>query len=172
MVDKLVTTAGVLDCFLPLQIKLVALLVQAFELLCCFVKLDLSSLGFGNLLFKLLALRADFNSQLFDLQSQLLDLCFIGAPVFFKRKVIFFFLSGGKSPLLEFFLVPVHFKFELIHALVSLEDHVLNVVQTVLLVGDSLLKLLNLVFQAARLSLCDLLHVLFGLDLFVLGVDK
>ena len=58
-----------------------ALLMQAFKLLCCFVKLDLSSLGFGNLLFKLLALRADFNSQLFDLQSQLLDLCFIGAPI-------------------------------------------------------------------------------------------
>ena len=72
----------------------------------------------------------------------------------------------------EFFLVPVHFKFELVHALVGLENHVLDVVQTVLLVSDALLQLLDFVLQTPTLALRYLLHVLLSLDFLVFGVHK
>ena len=71
----------------------------------------------------------------------------------------------------EFFLVPVHFKFELVHALVGLENHVLDVVQTVLLVSDALLQLLDFVLQTPTLALRYLLHVLLSFDFFVLSID-
>jgi len=74
--------------------------------------------------------------------------------------------------LFEFFLVPVHFKFELVHALVGLENHVLDVVQTVLLVSDALLQLLDFVLQTPTLALRYLLHVLLSLDFLVFGVHQ
>ena len=70
----------------------------------------------------------------------------------------------------QLLLVPVHFKFELVHALVGLKDHILNVVEAVLLISDALLKLFNLVLESARLALSNLLHVLFSLNFFVLGI--
>jgi hypothetical protein len=54
-------------------------------------------------------------------------------------------LSGSESPLLKFLLVPIHFKFELVHALIRFEDHVLDVVEAVLLVSNPLLQLFYLV---------------------------
>jgi hypothetical protein len=53
--------------------------------------------------------------------------------------VDFVSLDGGERPLLELLLIPVHLKLELVHLLVRLEDHILDVVQAVLLVGHALL---------------------------------
>jgi len=44
-----------------LQIKLVALLMETFELLGRFIELDLSGLGLSDLLLELFALVADFD---------------------------------------------------------------------------------------------------------------
>ena len=84
LVDKLVTTPGVFNGLLPLQVQLVTLLMQAFEFFSCFVKLDLSGLGLSDLLLKLLALRTNFNRQLLDLQSQFFDLGLVSTPVLLK----------------------------------------------------------------------------------------
>lgn len=149
LVDQLVSAAGVLDGLLPLQVELVTLLMQALELLSRLVELDLSGLGLSDFLLELLALGPDFDSQFLDLQSQLLDLGFISASVLLKSEVVFLLLSSGEGPLFELLLIPVHLEFELIHALVGLEDHVLDVVQTVLLVSNALLELLNLIFETA-----------------------
>jgi hypothetical protein len=171
-VDQFVTSAARLHCVLPLQVELVTFLVQSFELLCRLVQFDLSGLGFSNFLLQLFALVSHFDGQLLNLEGQFFDFSFVSSAVFLKSQVVFFLLSGSQSPLLEFFLVPIHFQFELIHPFVCLEDHVLDVVQTVLLVSDALLQLFDFVLETARLALGDLLHVLFSLDFFVLGVDE
>ena len=126
-----------------------ALLVKAFEFLSRFVELDLGGLGLSHLLLQLLALVADFDGELLNLEGELLDLGFVGTTVLFESKVIFLLLTSGKGPLLELLLVPVHLKFKLIHALVSLENHVLDVVEAVLLVGNTLLQLFDFVLQTA-----------------------
>ena len=70
----------------------------------------------------------------------------------------------------QLFLVPVHFKFELVHALVCFEDHILNVIETVLLISYALLKLFNFVLESTRLALGNLLHVFFSLNFLVFGI--
>lgn len=138
-VDEFVPPATRLDSVLPLQVELVAFLVQSFELFGCLVKFNLGRLGLSDLLLKLFALVSNFDGQLLDLQSQLLDFGLVSSAVLFKSEVVLLLLSGCKGPLLEFLLVPVHFQFELVHPFVGLEDHILDVVQTVLLVGNALL---------------------------------
>lgn len=172
LVDQLVTLAGVLDGLLPLQIKLVAFLVQPFEFLGGFIELNLGGLGLSHLLLELLALVAHFDREFLNLEGQLLDLGLVSAAVLLQGEVVLLLLTGSEGPLLQLLLVPVHLQFELVHALVGLEDHVLDVVEAVLLVSDALLELLDLVLQATGLSLGDLLHVLFSFNFLVFGIDK
>ena len=171
-VDELITTATVLNSVLPLEVKLVPFLVQPFEFLGRLVELDLRGLSLRHLLLELLGLAGDLDRKLLDLESQLLNLGFIGTAELFKREVIFLFLAGSECPLLQLLLVPIHLKLELVHPLVGFEDHVLDVVQSVLLVRDALLQLLDLVPQAPALAFRDLLQMLFSFNLLVLGVDE
>ena len=145
LVDQLVTLARVLDGLLPLQVELMAFLMKPFEFFGSFVKFNLGGLGLRHFLLKLLALVAHFNRELLNLESEFLDLGLVSAAVLLKGEVVLLLLTGGEGPLLELLLVPVHFQFELVHALISLEDHVLDVVEAVLLVSDALLKLLYFV---------------------------
>jgi hypothetical protein len=137
--DEGVTTAGIFNGFLPLEVKLVAFLMKTLELFGCLVKLNLGGLGLGDLLLEFSALAAYFNSQFLNLEGKLLDFSLISASVLLEGEIVLLFLAGGEGPLFQLFLVPVHFKFELVHFLVSLEDHVLDVVEAVLLVGNALL---------------------------------
>ena len=146
LVDEFVALAGVFDGVLPLQVQLVALLMQTFEFLGGFVELDLRGLRLSDLLFELLAFVGDFDGELLDLQRELLDFGLVSAAVLLEGEVVLFLLTGGEGPLLQLLLVPVHLEFELVHAFVGLEDHVLDVVEAVLLVGNALLQLFDFVF--------------------------
>ena len=172
LVDEFVALAGVFDGVLPLQVQLVALLMQTFEFLGGFVELDLSGLRLSDLLFELLAFVGDFDGELLDLQRELLDFGLVSAAVLLEGEVVLFLLTGGEGPLLQLLLVPVHLEFELVHAFVGLEDHVLDVVEAVLLVGNALLQLFDFVLEAAGLALGDLLHVLLGFDFLVFSVHE
>ena len=172
LVDKLIATATILNGVLPLQVQLVALLMQPFEFLCSLVELNLGGLRLSDLLLEFVGLTSHLNGKFFDLKGQLLDLGLISSSELFKSQVVLLLLARGKSPLLKLFLVPIHLQLELVHALVRLEDHVLNVVETVLLVSDPLLQLLDLVAQTAALPLSDLLQVLLRLDFLVLCIDE
>jgi len=116
-----------------------ALLMQPFELFGRFVELNLSGLGLSYLLLEFLAFAANFDGKFLDLEGELLDFGLVSTTILLQSQVILFLLAGGEGPLLEFLLVPVHFKFELIHALVGFENHILDVVQPVLLISNSLL---------------------------------
>lgn len=172
LTDQLVTSTTILDSFLPLQVELVTLLVQPLELLGSLVKFDLSGLRLCNLLLKLGCFLGNLNRQFFDLKGEFFDFGFVRSSILLQCQVVFFLLAGGQGPLLELLLVPVHFELELVHAFVRLEDHVLNVVQAVLLICDPLLQLLNFVLQSSALSFSDLLEMLFSLDFFVFGVNQ
>ena len=172
LVDELVAAPAVLDRVLPLQVQLVPLLVQPFEFFGRLVELDLRGLRLSHLLLELLGLAGHLDRQFLDLQSQLFDLSLISSAELLQGQVVLLFLAGGKCPLLQLLLVPVHLELELVHPLVRLEYHVLNVVQAVLLVGDPLLQFLDFVPQATALPLSDLLEVLLRFNLFVLGVDQ
>jgi hypothetical protein len=137
--DEGVTTAGVFNGFLPLEVKLVAFLMKTLELFGCLVKLNLGGLSLSDLLLEFTALAAYFNSQFLNLEGKLLDFSLISTSVLLEGEIVLLFLAGGEGPLFQLFLVPVHFKFELVHFLVGLEDHVLDVVEAVLLVGNALL---------------------------------
>jgi len=123
----------------------VALLVKAFEFLSSFIKFNLGCLSFSYFLLKLFAFMANFNCELFYLQSQLFNFSFISSSVFFKSQIVFFFLASCKCPLLQLLLVPIHLKFELVHALICLEDHILDVIKSILLICDSLLEFFDFV---------------------------
>ena len=172
LVDELVSTARVLHGLLPLQVESVSLGVHALELLGSLVKLNLGGLSLSDLLLKLVGLAGHLDSEFFDLECQLLDFGLVCATILLKGEVVFLFLAGSERPLLQLLLVPVHLQLELVHLLVGLEDHVLDVVQAILLVSDAVVKLFDFIFKAARLSLGDLLHVLLCLDLFVLGINE
>ena len=116
-----------------------SLRMESFEFFSSLVKLNLGSLSLSHFLFKLVSLLSDLDSELFDLKGELLDFGLICSSILLKSEVIFLLLSGGKGPLLELFLIPVHFKLELIHLLVGLEDHVLDVVESILLVSNSVI---------------------------------
>jgi len=170
LVDELITAATIFNGVLPLKVKLVPLLMQPFEFLSSLIELDLRGLGFSNFLLELLSFTSNFNRQFFDLKSQLLDLGFISTAEFFKSQVIFLLLAGSERPLLQLLLVPIHLQLELIHSLVGLEDHILNVVQPILLVGDPLFELLDFVAQTATLPLCDLFQMLLSFNLLILRI--
>ena len=172
LIDKLITATTVLDGVLPLQVKFVSLLMEAFEFFGGLVKFNLGGLSFSDLLLELVSLAGNLDGELFDLEGQLLNLGLISSSEFLKSEVILFLLAGGKSPLLQLLLIPIHLKLELIHALVGLEDHVLDVVESVLLVCDSLLQFLDLVTQTTTLSLGDLLQMLFRFNFLVLSIHK
>lgn len=172
LVDELITASRVLNSVLPLQIKLMALLMQTFEFFCGLVKLNLGGLSLSDLLLKLVGLAGHLDSEFFDLECQLLDFGLVCTTILLKGEVVFLLLAGSERPLLQLLLVPVHLQLELVHLLVGLEDHVLDVVQAILLVSDAVVKLFDFIFKAARLSLGDLLHVLLCLDLFVLGINE
>ena len=172
LVDEFITSATVLNGILPLQVQFVALLMQPFEFLCSLVEFNLGGLRLSDFLLELIGLTGHLNSKFFDLKGQFLDLGLISSSELLKRQVVFLLLARGKRPLLQFFLVPIHLQLELVHALICLEDHVLNVVETVLLVGDALLQLLDLVAQTAALPLSNLLQVLLRLNLLILGIDE
>ena len=67
--DESVTAAGVFNGLLPLEVKLMALLMKSFELLGGFIELNLSSLSFSDLLLELTALTPNFNSELLNLKG-------------------------------------------------------------------------------------------------------
>ena len=144
-INKLITTAGVFNGVLPLQIKLVALLRQTFKFFGCLVELNLSGLCLSHFLLKFISFASNLNGKFLNLKGKLLDFGFISTSEFLQGQVIFFLLARGKSPLLQLLLIPVHLQFELVHALVSFKDHVLNIVQSILLVSNPLLQLLDLV---------------------------
>jgi len=98
--NQSVTSARVLNCLLPLQVQLVALLVKAFEFLSSLVKLNLGSLGLCNLLFQLSTFTAYLNGELFNLKSEFLYLGFVGASVLLESEVVFLLLPSCKRPLL------------------------------------------------------------------------
>jgi hypothetical protein len=172
LVDKLITLSGILNGVLPLKVKLMSFSMKSLELLSGLIELDLCSLSLGNLLLELFGLSSDLDGQLLDVQGQLLDFSLISTAILLEGQVVLFLLSGSKSPLLELLLIPVHLKLELVHLLVCLEDHVLDVIETVLLVGHTLLKLLNLILEPAALSFSDLFQVLLRFNLLVFNVHK
>lgn len=146
--------------------------MQAFKFLSSLVQLDLGGLGLCNFLFELFTLAANLNGELFDLKCKFLDLGFIGASVLLKGEVVFLFLPRCKRPLLQLLLIPVHLQLKLVHTLVGFEDHVLNVVQAILLVGNPLLQLFYFVLETPALTLGDLLHVFFSFNFFVFVINK
>lgn len=146
--------------------------MQTLEFLSGLIEFNLRGLGFGYFLLKLLALVANFYSKFLDLKSKFFDFGLVSSSVLLESQVIFLLLACCQCPLLKFLLVPVHFKFKLVHAFVRFEDHVLDVVEAVLLISHALLKLLNLVLKSARLALGNLLHVLFCFDFLVFGINE
>lgn len=134
-IDQLISLSWVFNGLLPLQVELMSLTMKSFEFFSGFIKLNLSGLGLCNFSFKFISFSSNFYGQFFNLKCQLFYLGFICSSVLFKSQVIFFLLSSSKGPLLKLLLIPIHFKFKLIHFLVSLEDHVLDVVQPILLVS-------------------------------------
>ena len=60
-INKLITAAGVLNGVLPLQIELVALLMQSFKFFSCFVELNLGGLCLSHLLLKLISLTSNLD---------------------------------------------------------------------------------------------------------------
>ena len=69
-----------------------------------------------------LGLSCHFDGQFLNLERQLFDFSLISPSVFLKSQVILFLLSGSKSPLLEFLLVPVHLELVLVHFFIRLEN--------------------------------------------------
>lgn len=145
--------------------------VESLEFLGGLVQFDLSGLGLGDFLFELLGLFGDFDGELLDVEGEFLDFGFVCPSVLFESQVIFFFLSCGQCPLFQFFLVPIHNELELVHFFISFEDHILDIVQSILLVSNSLLELILLVFESSTLSLSYLFHMLFSFDFLVFHID-
>ena len=114
--------------------------VKSFKLLSCFIKLNLCSLSFSHLFIKLLLFFRNEYSQILNLKLQFFNLSFICSTVFLKCEMIFFLLPCCKRPLLKFFLIPVHLKFELVHFFISFKDHILNIVKSILKIGCNCIK--------------------------------
>ena len=74
--------------------------VQSLELLGSLVQLNLGSLGLSYLSLKLVGLPCDFDSEFFDLEGELLDLCLVGPPILLEGKVVLLLLPGSQRPLL------------------------------------------------------------------------
>ena len=172
LIDQFIALPRVFDCILPLKVQLMSLCMKSLELLCGLIKLDLGGLSLCHLLFKFFSLPGYLNSKFFDVKSKFLNLGLISTAILLEGQVILFLLSGSEGPLLELLLVPVHLKLELIHLLVCLEDHILDIVQTILLIGHALLQFLNLIFKSSALPFSDLFEMFLGFDLLVLDVNE
>ena len=146
--------------------------MQTLEFLSGLIELNLRGLSFGYFLLKLLSFVANFNREFFDLKGKFFDFGLVSSPVLLQSQIIFLLLACCQCPLLKLLLVPVHFKFKLVHSFVRFKNHVLDVVQPVLLVSHSLVELLNFVSQAPILPFSDLLQMLLRLDLLVLNIDQ
>jgi len=73
-------------------------------------------------------------------------------------------------------LVPIHFKFEIVHFLVGFKDYILNIVQSILFICDSIIQLFYFILESFGLVLviCFMyLHELIKLScqLFILDCD-
>ena len=66
---------------------------ELLKILGSLVELNLSGLCLSDLLLELLALVADFNRQLLNLQGQLLDFGLVGATVLLQGEVVLLLLS-------------------------------------------------------------------------------
>ena len=142
----LISFSRILHCFLPLQIQLMSLSMKPFELFCCLIQFYLCCLSFSNLFLKFCCLSSNLNCKFFYIESQFLYFSLICSSILFQCQIILLFLSSCKCPLFQFFLIPVHFKLILIHFLICFEDHILNVIQSILLISYPLLKLFNFIF--------------------------
>jgi len=99
----------------------------------------LRGLCLSDFLLELSCFAGDLNRKLLNLKSELLDLGLISTAELLEGEVVLLLLAGGKSPLLQLLLIPIHLELELVHTLVGLEDHVLDVVESILLVSNPLL---------------------------------
>ena len=108
LVNQFIATARVFNGVLPLQVQLVTLLMQTFEFLRGLVQLNLSGLSFGHFLLQLLCFAGDLNCKFFNLEGEFLDFGLISSSELLEGKVVFLLLAGGKCPLLQLLLVPVH----------------------------------------------------------------
>ena len=147
-----------------------SLRVKPLEFFGGFIKFNLSCLCFCNLLLKFSCFACNFNGEFFYLKGEFFNFGFISASVLFQSQIIFLLLSSGKSPLFQLFLIPVHFKFELVHFLIRFEYLILDVVKSILLVSNSLLKFFNFILETSTLTLCDLFQVLFSFNFFIFSV--
>ena len=135
-----------------------------------FIKFNLSCLCFCNLLLKFSCFSCNLYGEFLDLKGEFFNFGLISASVLFQSQIIFLLLSCCKSPLFKLFLIPVHFKFELVHFLIRFEDLILDVVKSILLISNSLLKFLNFILETSTLTLCDLFQVLFSFNFFIFSV--
>jgi len=108
LVDEFITAARVFNGVLPLQVQLVALLMQTFEFLCGLVQLNLGGLSFSHFLLQLLCFASHLNCKFFNLKGEFLDFGLISSSELLEGKVVFLLLAGGECPLLQLLLVPVH----------------------------------------------------------------
>jgi hypothetical protein len=92
--DQDLSLVGVVEGILELEVDLVSLLVQTFKFFSGLVQFDLGSLGLSHFKFKLLSFPGNLDCQLFDLESELLDLSLISPPVLLKSQIILFLLPG------------------------------------------------------------------------------
>ena len=82
-----------------------------------------------------------------------------------------YFLSGSQGPLLQLFLVPVHLQFEFIQFLISFENQILLIVQSLLLLNRKLLQFPHFRLDSTHLSFRNLFQMVFSLDLLILSLD-
>lgn len=142
------------------------------ELFCCLIKLDLRGLSGGDFFLQLLLFPAHFDGQLLDLQVQLPYLGVILFPVLLEGDVVFLLLLASDGPLLQLLLVPVQLQLDLLHLLIHSEDAHLDIVESLLMLHDDFIELLDLVLESAALAFGHLPEVVLCLGLFVLGVDQ
>ena len=86
--------------------------------------------------------------------------------------MIFFFLFASDSPLFEFFLIPVEFKFDLFDFFIDSEDSDLDIVESFLVLNYDFIEFFNLALESSTLSFCDLPHMILGFSFFVFGIDE
>lgn len=84
-----------------------------FELLGCFVELNLGCLGLGDLLVEVSLLTTDLNCEFFNLKIELLDFCIVFLSELLQRHIVLFFLLAGNCPQLKLFLIPIKLQFQL-----------------------------------------------------------
>ena len=73
----------VLHGFLPLEVKLVALLMESAEFFGSLVKLDLGGLSLSDFVLELLSFAGNLDGELLNLEGKFFDLGLVGTPVLF-----------------------------------------------------------------------------------------